>query len=52
MELRFEAMLYSNLEQRKCCCGPYQMFTRAAGSPPLVYYITNVSRMIDQVMLF
>jgi len=20
---------------RKFCCGPYQMFTRAAGSPPL-----------------
>jgi len=34
IELRFDAMLYSTWIT-KILMGPYQMFTRAAGSPPL-----------------
>jgi len=36
MELRFEAMLYSNLGNENSDAKPYQMLTRAAGFPPLI----------------
>jgi len=36
MELRFDALLCSNLGNAKICCRPYQMLTRAAGSPSLI----------------
>jgi len=42
MELRFEANVYSNVgngyfDDNDIFDGPYQIFTRAAGSPPLHY---------------
>ena len=41
MELRFEANVYSNVGNGyfddDIFDGPYQIFTRAAGSPPLHY---------------
>jgi len=42
--LRFDVMLYSNLGNENSDAGPIKcsVFTRVAGSPPLVYDINNL----------
>jgi len=51
MELRFNAMLYPNLDNENSDAGHVKMFTRAAGYPPL-FYNNHYTKHADLVQGF